>query len=179
MGDGTLVLSTRRDSGESEGDGIHTSRRCDLYRQHIQHIGRFSTYSRCDQLKSSCLATPLSQSLINMTAEMTRLSCSPISVEIRIPSSSSGSERKPTILYRSERLRVRQEINGRAEIAISFMENVRARSGRRSTPHRDRSSHTLDLSPAKEGMKSFKRALGRFGHFGRISTEIPARIHCL
>lgn len=33
--------------------------------------------------------------------------------------------------------------------------------------------------PDKEGMKSLKGALGGFAHFGRISTEIPARIHCL
>jgi len=175
MGDRTLVLSARMDSGESEGDGIHTSRRCDLYRQ---HIGHFLTCSRCDQLKSSCLATPLSQSPINMTPEMTRLSCSPISVEIRIPSSSSGSERKPT----------------------SFTEVSGFEWGKKSTHEQRLPSHlwrtfvqdrgeglplieigqAIRLTyPAKEGMKSFKRALGRFGHFGRISTEIPARIHCL
>ena len=33
--------------------------------------------------------------------------------------------------------------------------------------------------PSQEGMKSLKRALGPFGYFGRISTEIPARIHRL
>ena len=33
--------------------------------------------------------------------------------------------------------------------------------------------------PSQEGMKSLKRALGPFGYFGRVSTEIPARIHRL
>jgi hypothetical protein len=34
--------------------------------------------------------------------------------------------------------------------------------------------------PSEDGMRSYsKRALGGFGHFDRISAEIPARVHRL
>jgi hypothetical protein len=53
------------------------------------------------------------------------------------------------------------------------------KSGRRSILLMEIGQAIRLTYPTQEGMKSLKRTLGPFGYFGRVSTEIPARIHRL